>query len=86
MPKSFGLLHLRNILALEQHLAGARRKHASQQVDEGGLAGAVWANQGVPRAFLQREGDVARGAQCTEGLAERAGFEQRGHGEPDLGA
>ena len=60
----FGLLDLRDVLALEQHLAGARRQHAGEQVDEGGLAGAVRADQRVPRALLQREGDVARGARA----------------------
>ena len=66
-------------LALEQHLAGARRQHAGEQVDEGGLAGAVRPDQRVARACLEREGDVARGAQRAEVLAERARFEQRGH-------
>ena len=77
---ALGLLDLGDVLALEQHLAGARRQHAGQQIDEGGLAGAVRADQRVARAFLQREGDVARGAERAEALAERARFEQRGHG------
>src|SRR6478736_4414779 len=33
----FGLLDLGDVAALEQHLAGARRQQAGEQIDEGGL-------------------------------------------------
>ena len=35
----------RDVLALQQDLPGGRREHAGEQVDEGGLAGAVRADQ-----------------------------------------
>ena len=72
-----GLLHRGDVAALEQHLALRRQEHAGEEIDEGGLAGAVRADQRVARAGLQPEIDVARGGERAEALAERAGFEQR---------
>ena len=77
--------HRGDVVALEQHLALRRQEHAGEEIDEGGLAGAVRADQRVARAGLQAEIDVARGGERAEVLAERAGFEQRfGHGGPRL--
>ena len=74
---ALGLRDRGDVAAVEQHLAGGRRQHAGEQVDEGGLAGAVRSDQRVARAVLEPEVDVARGGERAEILAERAGLEQR---------
>ncbi len=77
-----GLRHLGDVEALEQHMSLGRPQQAGQQVDQRGLAGAVGADQGMPRAGLELEVDVARGGERAEVDAQAAGFEQRrAHGD-----
>ena len=52
-------------------------KRAGHQIDEGGLAGAVRADQRVAGAALQAEIDVVGDGQRAEALAQAAGFERR---------
>ena len=57
----------------------ARRQHAGQEVDEGGLAGAVRPDQGVPRARLEPERDVVGRGEAAEALVQADRLERRGH-------
>src|SRR5215472_1628658 len=45
--------------AAEQHFTGVRRKHADQQLEQGGLAGAIRSRQAIGRAAREREVDRA---------------------------
>src|SRR5262249_58418601 len=65
-----GLLRLRDPPAVHQDAAGGGRERPGQHVDEGGLAGAVRADQGVARSRLEAEVDVLRDGQRAEAFAE----------------
>ena len=68
------------------HRAGAGREHASDEVDQGGLARAVGADQADLVASPQNEVDVTADMQAAKGLAQLPGFEQgRAHEEAPLG-
>src|SRR5207344_54480 len=64
------LVGARDVLAAHQDAAGGRRQGAGQHVDEGGLAGAVRADEGVARPRLEPEVDVLRDGQRAEAFAE----------------
>ena len=68
--------------AVEQDLPARRPQHAGEQVDEGGLAGAVRSDQGVAGAFLDRERDRIGGDDAAEPLVEASRFQDRRHGQP----
>ena len=63
-------------LASPAHGATAERQHAGDQVEGGGLAGAVGADQGQQLAGLEFEVDAIDGLDATEGLAQVLDFEQ----------
>src|SRR5690606_20388180 len=67
------LRHCGHVLVAEVHRAGSRRMHAGQQVDEGGLAGAVGPGQRVARPFGQREVDAVVGANAAPMLGKADG-------------
>ena len=67
----------RHVLAAEHHPAARGRQRAREQVDEGGLARAVGADQRVARPRLEPEVDRARDLERAEALGERARFQQR---------
>ena len=58
------------LLVAEEHLARGRREHARQQVDERRLAGAVRADQRVPRAGRERQRHVAVGVERAPALGQ----------------
>ncbi|GAA5056018.1 hypothetical protein GCM10023259_038530 [Thermocatellispora tengchongensis] len=51
--------------------------HPGQQLDQGGLAGAVAADKGVHLARGQGEGDVVQRAHALEALEYACGLENR---------
>ena len=66
-----------NVLAVENDAAVGRLEDAGEEVDHGGLAGAVRADQRVARTFLDRERKVMGGNNAAEALFEADGFEDR---------
>jgi hypothetical protein len=48
-----------DVVAFEQDAPGIGLEHAGQQIDDGGLAGAVRADQRVARALLDPQRDRA---------------------------
>ena len=76
----FCLDDARDVAPLEQNRTGGGPEDTGQEIHERGLARAVRADQGVARAGLEPEVDIARGGQRAEVSAERAGLEDRiGH-------
>ena len=59
----------------KQDLAGIRRQLAVDDVEAGGLAGAVRADHGEELARADREADVADRAHAAEGLGQRRDLE-----------
>ena len=62
-------------LAVDQHLALARRVHAVEDLHQRRLAGAVLAEQGVDLAGPHVEVDVVVGHEVAEALRDAAGLE-----------
>ena len=56
----FALGELREVVAVDKDLAGAGRRDAGQGVEEGRLAGAVWADERGERARRQLERDAVK--------------------------
>ncbi|CAM5406999.1 hypothetical protein SCALM49S_08130 [Streptomyces californicus] len=72
--------------AADAHLPLVAPVDAGEHLDEGGLAGAVLADERVDLARAQREGDVVQGDDAREPLAHGAGFEDGvGDGGPGPG-
>ena len=69
-----------DVVAFEQDAAAIGLEHAGQQVDDGGLAGAVRADQRVARALLDLERQVARDLEPAELLFQPPGFQRDRHG------
>src|SRR5205809_1104323 len=63
--------------AVDQDLPGARRQPAADQFDEGGLAGAVRADQRLAGAAFEAEIDRIGDGQRAEAFAQTAGFQRR---------
>ena len=61
-----------HVLPLEQDLARTRRVRAGDQVEEGGLAGAIGADDRVDMAGFERHGHVVHRGQPAEFLGEVA--------------
>src|SRR5262249_7371718 len=70
--------------AVEAYLAGVGCEDAGEDVEEGGLAGAVLADEGVDGAGTQDEGDAAQGHDAGERLADVVEFDGV-HGWPRCG-
>ncbi|MNN59352.1 hypothetical protein D3C81_1744630 [compost metagenome] len=62
-------------LPLVEHLATAGGQKARQQVEDGGFAGAVGADQGMDMPFLHLEIDRVHGGEAIELLGQSPGFE-----------
>ena len=60
----------------KQDAARGRREEAADQIEEGGLAGAVGADHGAQLARLDRERDVVDGDQAAEGARDVLDLEQ----------
>ena len=52
---------MRNVLALERDAPGCGRQHARQQIDQGGLAGPIGANQRVARTRCELQVHILGG-------------------------
>src|SRR5262249_37068594 len=70
----------RNVLAAEQHLAMRGFELAREHLEERALARAVRPYQAAKLALVEREVDIAHGADAAEMHAEIAGLQQRRHG------
>src|SRR5262249_45607445 len=70
-----GLLE-RDVLAAIDDLAAARDHELGEKIEEGGLAGAVRADERVDVAAAHPEVDAAHGNETAELLGESAGLEQ----------
>src|SRR5437764_797096 len=73
-----------DVFAAVEDLAGCGTQHAGELVDEGRLAGAIGADEGVARALRQREVDVVGGDDSAERLAELARLENDRHAPSPL--
>ncbi|MCY1434300.1 hypothetical protein D9M71_503580 [compost metagenome] len=62
-------------LALVQHFAAGGRQEAGQQIEEGGFAGAIGADQGMDMPLLHLEIDRVHGGEAIELLGQTPGFE-----------
>ena len=65
-------------LAVEEHLTGVRSVHPGEGLDEGRLARAVLAGEGVHLAGEQLQGHVPQGAHGAEGLRDVLERQHRG--------
>jgi hypothetical protein len=65
-----------NLLSLEDYFSNVRGKYAGDHAEEGGLAGAVRADQGVDAALGNLERRVVHGAQAAERFADLSDLEQ----------
>ncbi len=73
--------HVGDVAALEQDLPSGRREHAGQQIDDGGLAGAVRSDQRVARALLDLERHITGRDDAAETLLEIFRGEDDRHGQ-----
>src|SRR5258708_6152728 len=65
-----------DVVSFQQDAAAVGPEHASQQVDDGGLAGAVRADQSVAGALLDLERKVARDLEPAEMLFQSPCFQR----------
>src|SRR5579872_1509267 len=72
---ALGLHGRGDVAAGQQHASLTRRQHAGEQIDERGLAGAVGADQRVPRAGGELEVDALHGVQRAEMAAQCLGLQ-----------
>ena len=69
-----------DVLAAEQDLPAVRAQHAGHQVDQRGLARAIWPDQRVARAAGQRDFDILGDHERAEAFVEPAsGEDSRAH-------
>ena len=65
--------------AVENDLAGIRREHAVDQIEQRRFAGAVRPDQAEDFARLDDEAQIVYGLQAAEALADAVEIEQRRH-------
>ena len=63
--------------AAQFHTARGRLIQTDHDVDEGALAGAVWADEAMHRAGFDDEVDIAQGTDAAEALAQLAHHQHR---------
>src|SRR5438034_5403072 len=73
--RHIGRRHRGNILPLVENPARRRLQKLGQEIEAGGLAGPVRANQGVNTAPPNLERDVANSKETREFLGQSVGFE-----------
>ena len=78
-PRAFGLTHVCDVLAVENHAARVRLERAGDQVHQRRLAGAVGADERVPRAALERQIDIARHRQRAESPVQSLDLQRSAH-------
>src|SRR5579872_2626337 len=66
---------MRNVATVEFDAAGRRRKESTDQIEKGGLARAVGADNGAQLALCDVERDVAHRDQVAEPLGDAVDFE-----------
>src|SRR5919201_3565328 len=66
-----------DVLAVEENAPCARRKLASEQIEERRLPRAIWADDRVQRPRLDCEGHAVHGGERAEGLAQLVCREDR---------
>ena len=66
-----------DVHAVEQHVAGAGRQLAGDEIEIGGLAGAVGPDDGGERAGLERGAHGVDGDVAAEADGEAARFQNR---------
>jgi hypothetical protein len=64
-----------DIFATEKNLTGSQVDKTGNTVDQGGLAGAVGADQSQELALIQGEGDIPQGNPRSVGYAKTADVE-----------
>ena len=64
-------------LTVDADLAGVLLLDAGHDLDQGRLAGAVFAEEGVDLAAIERQGDVLEGQSCAELLGNGDHFQHR---------
>ena len=69
-----------HVLSREHDVAVARRQLSGEEVDEGGLAGAIGTDDGRDSAFRKGEVDASYGGEVIERLLQSAHLQQRRHG------
>ena len=82
-PRHVGRRHRGDVLALVANLPARRLQEFGQQIETGGLAGAVRPDQRVDTAATHLERDVANGKETGEFLGQSAGFEDELIGQID---
>jgi hypothetical protein len=73
--RHIGGFHRRNILAFIKDLATCRRQELREQIEAGGFAGAVGADQGVNTATLDTQIDVVHCRESSKLFAQAFCFE-----------
>ncbi|MNQ89711.1 hypothetical protein D3C85_1050260 [compost metagenome] len=73
-----GRLELRRVLALEQDLPLAGRQNAADEVEGGGLAGAIGADQAHDLARHHLQADCVHGLDAAETLGDADRLQDRG--------
>src|SRR5258706_16221977 len=76
---------VRDVATLKQNAPGIGLEHARQQIDAGGLAGHVGADQRVARASLKFERKIARDDKPAELLVQPFGFQRDTYGASPSG-
>src|SRR5437868_14052325 len=71
---------VRDVVTLKQNAPGIGLEHAGQQIDDGGLAGAVRTDQRVARASFKLERKIAGDDEPAELLLPPFGFQRDTHG------
>src|ERR1700723_3036635 len=69
-----------DVVTFKQNAPGIGLEHAGQEVNHGGLAGAVGADQRMAGALLDPERQIARDLEAAELFFESLCFQRDGHG------
>src|SRR5262249_188228 len=59
-----------------QHISRASRQYTCDHIEQGGLAGAVWPDDGFAVAGHHLDRDIAHGLQASKAFAQPAQFER----------
>ena len=78
-PCPIGLAQRGDVVAVEDHAARMRAERAGDQVHQRRLAGAVGADERVPRSALERQIDIARHRQRAESPVQSLDLQRGAH-------
>jgi hypothetical protein len=65
----------------QENLAGGHRIQPGHAVEQGGLAGAVGADQAVDLALAHAQGNIVQGGEAAKALGDVGDNKQVGHGQ-----